>query len=104
MKVGDAKKFLTQLIEASDYSDLNPRTFNINDTFILNLWAAFHEGGSAAHIKQLAEGFIVTEDLSVKKRIAILQLVSTVLSKLASGNVQDVDRKQLKGILSSYFV
>ena len=99
MKAGDIKRCLEKAISSENRDGLDPKAYNINDSFILNAIRAYKNGESPEHIKALVEGFIETESLTVRRRVAVLKMVCSVLSGLAQPNTTQEDRERLRSLL-----
>ena len=104
MKAGDIKKFYETAISADKRDGLNPRQFGINDNFLLSAINAYQRGEPAEHIEAMIDGFIVTEDLTVQRRIAVLKMTKDVLVGLSQKQLTPEDRERLRSLLTAYFI
>lgn len=105
MKAGDIKKFLERAIASDGRRDsLNPHEFNINDNFILGIVNAYKKGKSAEHIKILVDGFITTEMLTVRRRVAVLKMCRDVFAGLADATPDKDGKDELRELLTAYFI
>jgi len=104
MKAGDIKKCLEKAITSDKRDDFNPKDFNIHDNFILNAFNAYRKGESPRHITTLVNASIITEELTVHRRVAVLSMIRDVLSGLAQPNITSEEREQLRSLLTAYFV
>ena len=103
MKAGDIKKCLDKIIESTNKEDVNPKEFNINDNFLLNAFSAYRNGESSKHIDTLVNAHIVTEQLTVQRRCAVLKMTRDILAGLASAKTTE-DKLKLKALLTAYFI
>ena len=104
MKAGDIKKFLEKVIAADDRRTLNPKSFSINDNFLLNAVSAYIDGGSSEFLELLIDAFIETEELTVHRRVLVLKMVRDVLSGLAKPSITPEDRQRLRSLLTAYYI
>ena len=82
MRAGDIKKCLSDIISSTRRDSVDPRDFNINDNFLLSAFLAYQKGEPAEQIDKLISGFIITERLTVERRVAVLNMVKDVLKGL----------------------
>jgi len=104
MKAGDVKKFYEKAIASDRRDNLNPRDFGINDSFLLGAFGAYQRGEPPEHIEKLINGFITTENLTVSRRTAVLEMTRDVLVGLSKKQLTSEDRDQLRALLTAYFI
>lgn len=102
MKAGDIKKCLDKTI-LSNKDDVNPKEYNINDNFLLNAFSAYRNGESSEHICTLVNAHIVTEELTVLRRVAVLKMTRDILAGLAKAKTTE-EKLKLKALLTAYFI
>lgn len=104
MKAGDVKKFYDQVISADSRGNLDPRKFGINDNFLLAAIRAYQREDPPEHIEALVTGFIATEELTVHRRRAVLELTRDILVGLSKKQLTAEDRERLRELLTAYFI
>ena len=104
MKAGDIKKFYEKAIASDRRDNLNPRECGINDNFLLGAIGAYQRGEPPEHIEALIAGFITTELLTVKRRVAVLEMTRDVLIGLSKKQLTAEDRERLRSLLTAYFI
>ena len=104
MKAGDIKRFLEKLISTEDRVAINPKDFNINDNFLLGAIGAYKRGEPATHIQALVQGYMETEDLTTRRRLAVLKLVRDVVMGLSAPDLTKEDRQRLRELLTAYYI
>jgi hypothetical protein len=104
MKAGDLKKFYEKIIAADNRQQLNPRDYGINDNFLLAAIGAFQRGEPAEHLEALIDGFTITEELTVHRRTAVLNMTKDILVGLSKKQLAPEDRERLRSLLTAYFI
>ena len=104
MKAGDVKKFYEQVISAENRDNLDPRNYGINDNFLLSAIGAYQRNEPPEHIEALITGFITTEELTVHRRRAVLEMTRDVLVGMSKNQVTPDDRRRLRALLTAYFI
>ena len=104
MKAGDVKKFYEQIINSDRRDQLNPREFGINDNFLLSAISAYQRGEPPEHLEAMVNGFITTEELTVHRRTAVLEMTRDVLVGLSKKQLTVEDRTRLRALLTAYFI
>ena len=104
MKAGDIKKCLDKTITSTNKENaINLKEHNINDNFLLNAFSAYRNGETSDHIKTLVNAHIVTEELTVLRRVAVLKMTRDILAGLAEAKTE-AEKLKLKALLTAYFI
>ena len=104
MKAGDVKKFYERVIASDNRAAANPHDYGVNDKFVLDAINAYQRCEPPEHIEALVTGFIMTEELTVHRRRAVLEMTRDVLKGLSKERVTVEDRERLRELLKAYFI